>query len=65
LDGKLNITENCLDRNLKDKGNKPGSIKVIHCGGLSGELARDELFGHVKGAYTGANEHKSGIFLVP
>lgn len=35
---------------------------ALDCGVLSQELAGSELFGHVKGAFTGAVIHKTGMF---
>ena len=35
---------------------------VIDCGGLSATLAEDTLFGHVRGAFTGAVEERAGPF---
>jgi DNA-binding NtrC family response regulator len=35
---------------------------AINCGGIPGGLVESELFGHVKGAFTGAIESRAGFF---
>ncbi len=46
---------------LKSK-RSTGPFVAVDCGALSKELAGSELFGHVKGAFTGAIDHKTGHF---
>jgi two-component system response regulator HydG len=43
-----------------DRRNKP--FVALDCGTLSRELASSELFGHVKGSFTGALTDKEGMF---
>lgn len=39
-----------------------GPFIAVNCGALSPELVESELFGHIKGAFTGANKDKTGFF---
>jgi two-component system, NtrC family, response regulator HydG len=41
---------------------KSGPFVAVDCGALSKELAGSELFGHVKGAFTGASDNRTGHF---
>ncbi len=34
----------------------------VNCGAIPSELMESEFFGHRKGSFTGANEHKEGLF---
>lgn len=40
---------------------KDAPMLSVNCGAFSEELLTNELFGHEKGAFTGANEQKKGI----
>ncbi len=43
-------------------GVSAGPYVAVNCGALDRTLARSELFGHKRGAFTGAVEHHSGAF---
>lgn len=45
---------------LSDRVNK--RFVPVNCAGLNESLLEDELFGHVKGAYTGADKDREGRF---
>lgn len=44
--------------------NPAGDLVTIDCGALVGPLVESELFGHTKGAFTGAAEAKKGLIEV-
>jgi DNA-binding NtrC family response regulator len=41
-----------------------GPLLTINCGGFQDQLLESELFGHEKGAFTGATSQKQGLFEV-
>jgi len=41
-----------------------GPFVTVNCGNIPTELLESELFGHVKGAYTGATASKKGLFEI-
>jgi two-component system, NtrC family, response regulator HydG len=46
--------------NHSDRNSKP--FIPVHCAGMPENLIESELFGHVKGAFTGANRDREGRF---
>ena len=57
--GKELIAEAIYSRSLR---NRMPYIK-LNCATLSRDLLNSELFGHVKGSFTGANETRNGIIM--
>jgi two-component system, NtrC family, response regulator PilR len=47
---------------LSKRADKP--FVAINCGGIPENLLESELFGYRKGAFTGANEDKEGLFVM-
>ncbi len=43
-----------------DRAKKP--FKPLNCAGLTASILESELFGHVKGAFTGAEKDRQGVF---
>lgn len=56
--GKENIARNIHRLSERSKA----KFVAVDCGALSNELAASELFGHIKGAFTGAVQDKTGQF---
>ena len=62
ITGPTGSGKEIIARMLHDKGQAPGApYVVVHCGALPDHLAEAELFGHTRGAFTGALGARSGL----
>src|SRR5262245_40247653 len=62
ITGPTGSGKEIIARLLHDTGQQPGTpYVVVHCGALPDHLAEAELFGHTRGAFTGALGARSGL----
>lgn len=63
LTGESGTGKEVAARALHKMGNRAkGPFVPVNCAAIAAELIESELFGHVKGAYTGAQQSREGLF---
>jgi len=62
LMGESGVGKELVAQAIHNASDSDGDLIATNCGGLSKELIGSELFGHEKGAFTGAVGQKKGVF---
>ena len=63
--GETGTGKELIAKNLHDKSRRAGHAFIpVNCGALPDNLVESELFGHRKGAFTGADANRKGLFEV-
>ena len=61
LMGESGTGKEVLARTLHEKSGRPGPLVAVNCGGIPSNLVEGELFGHKKGAFSGADQDRLGL----
>ncbi|MCP3866896.1 MAG: sigma-54-dependent Fis family transcriptional regulator, partial [Gammaproteobacteria bacterium] len=62
IEGESGTGKELAARAVHTWSGRSGSFVPINCGAMSAELLESELFGHIKGASTGASQAREGLF---
>ncbi|MFK7928484.1 MAG: sigma 54-interacting transcriptional regulator [Myxococcota bacterium] len=61
--GETGTGKELVSRSIHERSSrKDGPFEVFDCGAVAQSLVEAELFGHERGAYTGAHQSRAGVF---
>jgi DNA-binding NtrC family response regulator len=60
--GETGVGKEVVAAALHQASGRDGAFVPVNCGGLPRDLVESELFGHVAGAFTGADRARPGLF---
>jgi len=63
VEGETGTGKELVARLLHQRSGRPGPFVPVNCGAIAPDLMESELFGHAKGAFTGAHQSREGLFL--
>lgn len=63
IEGETGVGKELVASAIHDASGRKGAFVPLNCGTISADLLESELFGHAKGAFTGAQHSREGLFV--
>ncbi len=62
IEGESGTGKELAARALHENSSRTGAFVPVNCGAIAADILESELFGHTKGAFTGAQKAREGLF---
>ena len=62
IEGETGTGKEVVARELHDLSATEGQYIAVNCSAIPAELVESELFGHSRGAFSGSDRHRAGLF---